>query len=181
MPGYLSLLTAWALVPFALLSVPLPSLAGEDRDIGPRTVLGPRNPDLAYGAEALLAGDIDKGIRLTRRGLDAAANTRERLAGLSNLCAGYLRRSERDTALAYCNEALELQPRFWRALVNRAVVNTELGRYDAADADLDLAEGIAPGNHSVRAARALWRDLSDPVVPIVVIDDRREDGQNDDE
>ncbi len=165
----------------AVLWAPLAYGAGDDREAGARTVIGPQNPDLANGAEALLAGDIDRGIRLTRLGLDAASNTRERLAGLSNLCAAHLRRSELDTAMAYCNEALALQPRFWRALVNRALINTELGRYDAARDDLDLAGEIAPGSRNLKAARARWRDATDPVVPIVVIDDRRERGRKDDE
>ena len=43
-----------------------------------RTVIGPANIDLADGAEALLAGDAEKGVSLTERGLQAAANDRER-------------------------------------------------------------------------------------------------------
>ncbi len=176
----LSLVTR-AIVLAAVLCGPLPTVAGEDLDAGARTVIGPQNPDLAGGAEALLAGDTERGIRLTRLGLDAAASTRERLAGLSNLCAAHLRRSDWDTAMAYCNEALELQPRFWRALVNRALIHTRLASYDAADADLEVAEEIAPGSHNVKAARALWRDATDPVVPVVIIDDRREASRADDE
>jgi tetratricopeptide (TPR) repeat protein len=163
-----------------LLSGPLSPAAADERDAGARTVIGPENPDLAEGAEAMLSGEIERGIRLTRRGLEAATNTRERLAGLSNLCAGYLRLSEWDTAIGYCNRALELNPRFWRALVNRALIHLHNARYDDADADLDRAEEIAPGSRKLQSARSLWRDATDPVLPSVVIDDRRGGGREDD-
>jgi tetratricopeptide (TPR) repeat protein len=140
-----------------------------------RTVIGERNPDLADGARRLLAGDTEEGIRLTRLGLDAALSDREREAGLSNLCAGYLRLGQDETALAYCDRALGLNPRHWRALCNRAVVFIRLGDPAAADVDLSLAESIAPKSRSVQMARRLWRDTTDPVAPRIVIDDRREE------
>jgi tetratricopeptide (TPR) repeat protein len=140
-----------------------------------RTVIGETNPDLADGARKLLAGDTKEGIRLTRLGLDAAHSSREREAGLSNLCAGYLRLDRPETALAYCDKALDLNPRHWRALCNRAVVFIQLGDPAAADVDLTLAESIAPNSRSVQAARGLWRDTTDPVEPSIVIDDSREE------
>ena len=54
------------------------------------TVLGPSNPDLHAGAQALLMGDADEGVRLTLLGLKYEGNTRDRITGLSNLCAGYI-------------------------------------------------------------------------------------------
>lgn len=173
MPRNLRILANSLAAAALLLSGSLSPAAESELDAGARTILGPKNPALADGAEALLSGRIERGIELTRRGLDAAANDRERLAGLSNLCAGYLRLSEWDTAIGYCNQALELNPRFWRALVNRALIHTRLSRYDEADADLDLAEEIAPGSRKVQSARAVWRDAADPVLPTVVIDERR--------
>jgi tetratricopeptide (TPR) repeat protein len=154
--------------------------AGSERDAGARTVIGPENPDIAEGAEALLSGDTERGIRLTRRGLEEATSTRARLAGLSNLCAGYLRLSDWETAIGYCNRALELNPRFWRALVNRALIHIHTSRFDDAKADLDRAQEIAPNSRNLRAARALWRDATDPVRPSVVIDDRRGGDRGDD-
>ena len=44
--------------------------------------------DASVIRQALKAGDIEEGVRLTRRGLKSAANDRERVAGYSNLCAG---------------------------------------------------------------------------------------------
>ena len=146
-----------------------------------RTVIGERNPALSDGARRLLAGDIEEGIRLTRLGLDAATTSRERQAGLSNLCAGYVRLARADTALDYCNAALGLNPKHWRALCNRALVYMQLGNHAAADADLSLAESIAPDARSVKLARGLWRDATDPVAPRVVIDDRREADESSDE
>lgn len=143
-------------------------------EVGARTVIGETNPNLAEGARRLLAGDTEEGIRLTRLGLDVAMGSRERQAGLSNLCAGYLGLEQYDVALGYCNAALDINPRNWRALCNRALAFTLLGQYDDADADLDLAESLAPNARALRETRARWRDATDPVVPTVVIDDRRD-------
>jgi tetratricopeptide (TPR) repeat protein len=180
MPSNLRSLATWTAAVVLLLPGPLMTAVGSEPDAGARTVIGPENPDLAEGAEALLSGDIERGIRLTQRGLEAATSTRERLAGLSNLCAGYLRLSDWATAIGYCNRALELNPRFWRALVNRALIHIHTTRFDDADADLDRAEEIAPNSRKVQAARAQWRDAADPVLPSVVIDDRRGGGRDDD-
>lgn len=149
-------------------------------ETGSRTVIGETNPDLAEGARRLIAGDTEEGIRLTRLGLDVAAGSRERQAGLSNLCAGYLRLEQYEVALGYCNSALDLNPRNWRALCNRALTYIMLGQYDDADIDLDLAESIAPSARSIKETRARWRDATDPVVPTVVIDDRRDPESADD-
>ena len=66
-----------------LLSTCIGATAGAQDDQHSRTVIGPSNIDLADGAEALLAGDAEQGVRLTERGLKAAANNRERVAGYS--------------------------------------------------------------------------------------------------
>lgn len=143
-------------------------------DVGARTVIGETNPDLADGARLILAGDVAEGMRRTQLGIDAAQTRRERVAGLSNLCAGYIRLDQPATALEYCDQALALDERHWRARCNRAVAYILLARPDAADADLKVAEGVAPGASSVRHARSMWRDATDPVVPTIVIDDRRD-------
>jgi hypothetical protein len=63
MPGNLrSLATSTAAV-VLLLSGPLMPAAGSERDAGARTVIGPENPDIAEGAEALLSGDTERGIQ----------------------------------------------------------------------------------------------------------------------
>ena len=49
-----------------------------------------------------------------------------------------------------------------------------LGRLEEAEADLVKAEQAAPGARSVKMARSLYLDVTDPVTPHVVIDDRRQ-------
>lgn len=142
-------------------------------DAGARTVIGEKNPQLAEGARRLLAGDAEEGVRLTRLGMDVATSARERHAGFSNLCAGYLRLEQYDVALGYCNEAIDINPGSWRALSNRALAYIRLERYDEAQADLDRAEEIAPNAGTLARVRAMWRDATDPVEAIVIIDDRR--------
>ena len=145
-----------------------------DTDSGMKTVLGPRNPDLSAGAQALLSGEVDEGIRLTRLGLDSAFGDRERVAGLSNLCAGYIRKHDWQAALGYCDEAIELDSDSWRARTNRALVYVFLGEFEKAEADLAVAEERAPGAASVKQVRSKYRDATDPVIPSVTIDDRRD-------
>lgn len=139
-----------------------------------RTVIGPRNPDLAAGADALLAGDAKEGIRLTNLGLAAAQGRRERQAAFANLCAGHVMLGEYETALDYCDRALAVNERHWRALCNRALAYVRLGRFEEAKADLDLGQSIAPNATALKEVRGLLLDVTDPVNPSVTIDDRRE-------
>lgn len=144
-----------------------------------KTVLGPRNPALADGAQALLQGDIERGIRLTQRGLDLAQGQRERQAGLSNLCAGYVLLEKYERALVYCDEALAENPRNWRALSNRALIMISLERYDEARTALERAEAVAPQARAIKEVRGLYLDATDPVAPNIVIDDRRDPERRD--
>ena len=139
-----------------------------------KTVLGPENPDLYHGANALLAGDAEEGVRLTLRGLQHASNQRERMTALANLCAGYILLEELETALTYCGRALEQNDSNWRAYSNRALAYIKLRRYDEAEQDIQRAEAIAPDSRKVKRVRAMWRDATDPVAPQIVIDERRQ-------
>lgn len=152
-----------------LLIAPLSGSAEETK-----TVVGPTNPPLADGAQALLAGDAEEGVRLTLIGLRHEPNRRDRLTGMSNLCAGYIMLEQLDEALTYCTRVLDENPKFWRALSNRALAYVQLERYEEAEADLQLAEEIAPNARTVRIVRSMLRDAVDPVAPSIVIDDRRE-------
>ena len=138
-----------------------------------RTVIGPRNPDLAAGADALMAGDAEEGVRLTLLGLKRTASVRDRKTGMSNLCAGYVLLNDLDTALDYCNQVLELDDKYWKAYSNRALVYVRK-RYDEAEADLQSGEALAPNSRTLRAVRAMLLDAIEPVAPNVVIDDRRQ-------
>lgn len=109
-----------------------------------RTVLGNSNPALSDGARALQAGDYERGVELTLAGLGQPALERDRVAGLSNLCAGYVGLRKFELALVRCSQSLDLDPENWRALNNRAAAWLGLGRPDAALADLHRALAINP-------------------------------------
>ena len=155
--------------------------AGERTNEDMKTVIGPKNPELASGADALLAGRVESGIRLTRIGLEKASGPRERQAAYSNLCAGYVMLRQFETAIGFCNRALEENDQNWRALSNRALARTELGEYELARADLERGEAIAPRSSKIKEVRAYVLDLTEPVSPTITIDDRREDAPADDE
>lgn len=148
-------------------------------DESARTVIGPRNPALANGAEELLAGNVEEGLRLSKLGLDAAVGQRERQAGLGNICAGYVMLEQYDTALGYCDQALGEYDRNWRTLCNRALIYLKTQRFAEAEADLQAAEAIAPNATALKEVRGMYLDATAPVTPNIVIDDRRSAGQND--
>jgi tetratricopeptide (TPR) repeat protein len=136
------------------------------------TLIGPRNPPLANGAQALQDGNTAEGVRLTLEGLRLAEGPREEAAALSNLCSGYLRLREFASALEYCNRLLARDENAWRAYNTRALVYLELQQYEKADADLKRAEAINPNAQTVKVARAFYNDVVRPVAPEVEIDDR---------
>lgn len=140
------------------------------------TVIGPRNIALQDGANALLAGDAEEGIRLTLQGLRQANNARDRHTGWSNLCAGYVMQNQLETGLEYCDKVIAETDGHWRAYSNRALIYVKLKRYHEAERDLQAAEAIAPEARTIKAVRAMLRDATDPVVPSVIIDDRRKPG-----
>jgi tetratricopeptide (TPR) repeat protein len=110
-----------------------------------RTTLGAGNEYLAAGALAIQLGRYDEGIRLTLVGLDRYQPiTRDRAAGLSNLCAAYAAQEELDRAIEYCDEALGLDPQNWHAYSNRSYVYMLKGMYAQATSDLDSAARLNP-------------------------------------
>ena len=138
----------------------------------PTATVGARNPPLAAGAEAFMAGDDERGIRLTLEGLTLADGRREEESALANLCTGYLRLRQFASALTYCDRLIEGNENAWRAYNSRAMVYLELEEYEKADADLKRAEAIAPASRTVKNARQLYMDTVHPVAPAVEIDDR---------
>ena len=138
-----------------------------------KTIVGPYNAELTEGAEALMAGDAERGVRLTLKGLKYETRQHDRRTGLSNLCAGYIMLDDLETALSYCNRVIAETDRHWRAYSNRALIYVKLGRLDEAEADLKRAEEMAPNARPVRAVRSMLRDRMDPVAPNTIIDDRR--------
>jgi len=164
--------TRWPVATIGIVCLCLASASAQQN----KTVIGPSNPDLADGADALLAGDAEEGVRLTLRGLKSGASRADRLAGMSNLCAGYAMLKQYDEALKYCDQVLAENDSHWRAWSNRALVLVLTGRYEAAERDLQHAEELAPGVRSVQTVRAMLQDRVDPVAPTVIIDDRRDAG-----
>jgi len=139
-----------------------------------KIVVGVRNIDLLEGADALLAGDAEEGVRRTLIGLRYAADRDDRLTGTSNLCAGYILLERYDEALEQCNIVLSEDDDHWRALANRALIYVLKGRYDVADEDLGRAEELAPNVRTIKNVRELLRDRLNPVEPVIIIDDRRQ-------
>ncbi len=173
------LLTMTALLASSLVS---PCAAqGADRmksETGPTTVLGPSNPALHDGAQALLAGRAEDGVRLTLLGLEAAADSREEESALSNLCAGYILLENYVEAKKFCDLLLVRNDQSWRGYNNRAVIHLKLKQYELADQDLKRGEQLRPGAHTLKVARALYMDAVHPVAPEVIIDDREVDDSN---
>lgn len=154
----------------ALLCFALLPAAAQDS----RTVIGPSNPPLQEGANALLSGDAEDGVRLTLVGLSQATTAKERHTAMSNLCAGYVMLGRDETGLEFCDRVIEETDRNWRAYSNRALIYIRQQRFDEADQDLLRAEAIAPGARTLQAVRAMWRDAVEPVAPAIIIDDRRQ-------
>jgi tetratricopeptide (TPR) repeat protein len=160
----------------------LPVLAqAQDRErmeTGTKTVIGVRNLPLKRGAEALLAGDYEEGVRLTHIGLTQAFGVREEEAALSNLCAGYLQLGKYDTALQYCEILLARNSEHWRAYNNRALIYMKTEQWDKAEADLIKGEELNAGAYTMKVARAMYMDAVHPVTPEIEIDDRDKEEEN---
>jgi tetratricopeptide (TPR) repeat protein len=167
------LLVLFAAAASVFSSAAMPQTADPgDAPASPATTLGPRNPPLHDGAQAFMAGNDEEGVRLTLEGLSLAEGRRETETALANLCTGYLRLRQFDSALTYSNRIIESNDRAWRAYNSRALVYLELEEYEKADKDLRRAEEIAPASRTVKVARQLYMDTVHPVAPTVEIDDR---------
>ena len=122
-------------------------------------------------------GDAEVGVRLTEKGLEIAQGNYEHKTGLSNLCAGYLMINQPEKALKACNEVLELDPDYWRAYNNRALVFLQLGRLEESQADVERGQELRPKSRKLKLTKAMLLDATDPVEPTVEIDERRSAGE----
>lgn len=138
-----------------------------------KTVLGPTNYNLFDGAQALLAGDAEEGVRLTLLGLKMHASKREEKIAHSNLCAGYLLLRQYETALHYCNWVLERDANHWRTYNNRALVYMGLERFEEAEADIKRGQELNPRSENLKEVKGMYLDEVDPVTENITIDDRR--------
>jgi tetratricopeptide (TPR) repeat protein len=150
-----------------------------DQPGNPTTIIGPRNIPLHDGAQALMAGDNEAGVRLTLEGLELAHGRREEEAALSNLCAGYIKMQKYSDALRYCDILLQRNDKNWRGYNNRAVVYIMTKQYEKANEDLLKGEALNSGARTLKVARAMYMDAVHPVRPEVEIDDRK--SQDDEE
>jgi tetratricopeptide (TPR) repeat protein len=124
-------------------------LAGDVPQNQSATIVGPTNPQLAAGATALEAGDVENGLRLTLEGLKFPADVRDKAAGYSNLCAAYAMLKKWDEALQHCNTALSIDQNNWRAFNNRAAIYVAKGQYDHAMTDLRAGLEISPNSRTL--------------------------------
>ncbi len=145
-----------------------------DEDANSKTVLGPSNIDLYDGANALMAGDAEEGVRLTLQGLKTAVNRREEKIGHANLCAGFLLISQYETALDHCNWVIERDPNHWRTYNNRAIVFLRMKRFEDSEADIRKGQLLNPRSENLKEVKGMYLDEVDPVREQITIDDRRD-------
>lgn len=142
----------------ALLMVPTVTVAAQQLGIaGSHSVYG-TNPYLSDGATALMLGNYERGVALTREGLKEILTTEERVTLLSNLCAGYVGLKEYDTAVVYCNRSLALDPSNWRALQNRAAAHAGLGQITKALSDVEQGLELNPDSDSLKLTLSIVRE-----------------------
>ncbi|MEL7538652.1 MAG: tetratricopeptide repeat protein [Pseudomonadota bacterium] len=136
-----------------------------------KTVIGPVNIYAAEGVEALREGDAERAVPLLQQGLKRAQGDRDFVIGLSNLCAAYVLLNEFNTALTYCDRALEMRPKFWRGLNNRALAYLGINDLPRAKADIDRAFELAPQSLNLKKTQAIYDRMANPVEPLIIIDD----------
>lgn len=156
----------------AILSLAVIHAYAEDGP-GSKTVIGPRNIFLYDGANALMAGDSEEGVRLTMQGLEAAHGRREKKIGHANLCAGFLLIDQLRTALEHCNWVLEHDPYHWRTYNNRAIVYLKLERFEESEADIKRGLELNPKSENLKEVKGMYLDEVSPVREYIIIDDRR--------
>jgi len=139
-----------------------------------KTVLGPDNIYLYEGANALIAGDGEEGVRLTLRGLETAYNFRQEKTAHANLCAGFVLLGQASAALPHCDWVIERDPDNWRSYNNRALAYLALDRYAEAEADIERGLELHPGSTKLKTVKGMHLDATQPVTPSVEIDDRRD-------
>jgi tetratricopeptide (TPR) repeat protein len=145
--------------------------------VEPEFVIGSRNPHISDGARALLGGRNEEGIRLTLIGLKAANGEKEEEIALSNLCAGYTNLGDYETALKYCDILLQRNEKLWRPYNSKALIYIKTKQYEKAEQELIKGEAINRDARSMKIARALYLDATNPVAPEIEIDDRKTDNQ----
>lgn len=164
----------WSVRAF-LLTVVLGASAAWSEE--PRWVIGSTNPDINEGARALMGGRHEEGIRLTHLGLEAANGRKEEEVALSNLCAGYTNKGDYETALKYCDILMQRNDKLWRVYNSKALIYIYTKQYEKAEQELIKGEALNEGAQTMKIARALYLDATQPVIPEIEIDDRKNNNQ----
>jgi len=139
---------------------------------GSHTVVGSGNTLLSTGAQALLAGRYQEGVRLTMLGLERSGMTdRMRASGLSNLCAGYAALNDTNQAIEYCTQSIELNDANWRAWSNRSYAYWLKGQYELAGADLEQALSINEHARQLFRIRGMLNEVG--LKPRINMEDRQ--------
>ncbi len=145
--------------------------------VEPAFAIGSANPGISDGARALIGGRNEEGIRLTLMGLKAANGKKEEEIALSNLCAGYTNLGDYETALEYCDILLKRNDKLWRAYNSKALIYIYTKQYEKAEQELIKGEAINPDAHTMKVARSLYLDATNPVAPEIEVDDRKTNNQ----
>jgi len=143
----------------------------------PAFVIGSANPYISDGARALLGGRNEEGIRLTLKGLQAANGKKEEETALSNLCAGYTNLGDYNEALKYCDILLQRNDKLWRAYNSKALIYIYTKQYEKAEQELIKGEALNSNARTMKIARALYLDATNPVAPEIEVDDRKPENQ----
>lgn len=134
----------------------LPSVA-QDMNPGANTVIG-TNVLLADGAAALMSGDWQRGIDLTRLGLGGPISRNDQAAGLANLCAGYAALKQYEKALDYCNQSIAVEENNWRAWQNRAACFLGMGKIEESLQDIQRGLQLNPDSDALQKTLSIARD-----------------------
>lgn len=142
----------------ALLLAPLHTAIADDPVPRHGIVIG-ASPYLSAGADAIRSGRYDEGIRLTKIGLERdTRSSRDRAAGLANLCAAHVAKEEPDAAIPYCTQSIELFSGNWRPYSNRSHAYLQKGMYAEAARDNEAAASLRPNADHVRMIREMLNE-----------------------
>lgn len=103
---------------------------------------------IGASATAFNKGEYAKSISFSSYALKQGLKRSRKAAAYSNLCAALGEQAEYELAKEACDRAIETNPKNWRALSNRAVINSLIGDEASARQDIDsailLAKSDAP-------------------------------------
>lgn len=132
-------------------------LTAAEPSSGSATVLG-ANPQLSEGAQAMLAGDWQRGIELTHLGLNATVSLSDRAAALANLCAAHAALKQYHEALGFCDQSLAIDEDNWEAWQNRAACHLGLNKIEESLRDLQRGLALNPDSDALQKTLTIARD-----------------------